>query len=67
MDYRGKSLIINSHPLGTCSSICLEPYGGLRGRAVSYVRYPCIGVRYPCIGVRYPCIAPIDCRLASNR
>ena len=32
------SIIRNSAPLGTYSSICLEPYGGPRGGAVSHER-----------------------------
>ena len=33
VEYRGTSLIRNSPPVGTYSSICLGPYGGPGGRA----------------------------------
>ena len=36
--YRGTSLIRKRPPLGTYCSICLGPYGGPRGVAVSYER-----------------------------
>ena len=36
--YRGTSLIINSAPLHPTVGLCLGPYGGPRGGAVSYER-----------------------------
>jgi hypothetical protein len=42
--YRGTSLIKNSLPQETCSSICLGPYGGPRGGGgFLCARYPCTG------------------------
>jgi len=41
-NYRGTSLIRNSPPLGTYSSICLGPYGGPGGGGgFLCARYPC--------------------------
>ena len=41
--YRGTSLIRNSLPLRTYSSICLGPYGCSRGRGGSYERGTVVG------------------------